>query len=194
MWLTSRHSGPATAYSPISSNLDSTLTSCSRLCSSRHINLHCFMSFYPRALSFFPHFRHSGFLLSPMSVSVFFLPTIYGFSSFYRHRLTFYDWYPPSLLWLILWLIWRLGLSACWSHRGTRAQVLRSPPPFRPSVLVLGFLSTPRTLNGVAMVDRPHYHPPAPLLLTANLVFFFGLGCIFPRKERKWSTKHVSLE
>ena len=30
------------------------------------------MSFYPRALSFFPHFRHSGLLLSPMSVSVFF--------------------------------------------------------------------------------------------------------------------------
>ena len=83
-------SGPATACSPISSNLDSTLTSCSRLCSSRHINLHCFMSFYPRALSFFPHFRHSGLLLSPMSVSVFFLPTIYGFSSFYRHRLTFW--------------------------------------------------------------------------------------------------------
>ena len=107
-----------------------------------------------------------------MSVSVFFLPTIYGFSSFYRHRLTFYDWYPPSLLWLILWLIWRLGLSACWSHRGTRAWVLGLPPPFRPSVLVLGFLSAPRTLNGVAMVDRPHYHPHAPLLLTANLVFF----------------------
>ena len=40
------------------------------------------------------------------------------------------------------------------------------------SVLVLGFLSAPRTLNGVAMVDRPHYHPHAPLLLTANLVFF----------------------
>jgi len=130
------------------------------------------MSFYPRALSFFPHFRHSGLLLSPMSVSVFFLPTIYGFSSFYRHRLTFYDWYPPSLLWLILWLIWRLGLSACWSHRGTRARVLGLPPPFRPLVLVLGFLSAPRTLNGVAMVDRPHYHPHAPLLLTANLVFF----------------------
>ena len=127
--------------SPISSNLDSTLTSCSRLCSSRHINLHCLMSFYPRALSFFPHFRHSGLLLSPMSVSVFFLPTIYGFSSFYRHRLTFYDWYPPSLLWLILWLIWRLGLSACWNHRGTRARVLGLPPPFRPLVLVLGFLS-----------------------------------------------------
>ena len=45
-------SGPATAYSPISSNLGSTLTSCSRLCSSRHINLHCPMSFYLRALSF----------------------------------------------------------------------------------------------------------------------------------------------
>ena len=120
--------------------------------------------------TFFPHFRHSGLLLSPMSVSVFFLPTIYGFSSFYRHRLTFYDWYPPSLLWLILWLIWRrLGLSACWSHRGTRARVLGLPSPFRPLVLVLGFLSAPRTLNGVAMVDRPHYHPHAPLLLTANL-------------------------
>ena len=65
-----------------------------------------------------------------------------------------------------------LGLSACWSHRGTRARVLGLPPPFRPLVLVLGFLSTPRTLNGVAMVDRPHYHPHAPLLLTANLVFF----------------------
>ena len=114
-----------------------------------------------------------------MSVSVFFLPTIYGFSSFYRHRLTFYDWYPPSLLWLILWLIWRLGLSACWSHRGTRARVLGLPPPFRPLVLVLGFLSTPRTLNGVAMVDRPHYHPHAPLLLTANLVFFLVLF-LFP--------------
>ena len=88
-----------------------------------------------------------------------------------RHQLTFYDWHPSSLLWLILWLIWRLGLSACWSHRGTRARVLGLPPPFRPLVLVLGFLSAPRTLNGVAMVDRPHYHPHAPLLLTANLVF-----------------------
>ena len=106
-----------------------------------------------------------------MSVSVFFLPMIYGFSSFYRHRPTFYGWYPSSLLWLILWLIWRLGLSACWSHRGTRARVLELPSPFRPLVLVLGFLSAPRTLNGVAMVDRPHYHPHAPLLLTANLVF-----------------------
>ena len=75
-------SGPATAYSPISSNLDSTLTSCSRLCSSRHINLHCLMSFYPRALSFFPHFRHSDLLLSPMSVSVFFYRRFMGFPVF----------------------------------------------------------------------------------------------------------------
>ena len=36
----------------------------------------------------------------------------------------------------------------------------------------LGFLLTPRTSNGVAMVDRPHYRPTTPILLTANLVFF----------------------
>ena len=125
---------------------------------------------------------------SDVGFCIFFLPTIYGFSSFYRHRLTFYDWYPPSLLWLILWLIWRLGLSACWSHRGTRARVLGLPPPFRPLVLVLGFLSAPRTLNGVAMVDRPHYHPHAPLLLTANLVFFFHASThlIFDFQIRKF--------
>ena len=29
-----------------------------------------------------------------------------------------------------------------------------------------------RTSNSVAIVDRPHYHLPAPLLLTADLVFF----------------------
>ena len=43
-------------------------------------------------------------------------------SAHLARRKTFYDWYPPSLLWLILWLIWRLGLSAYWSHRGTRAR------------------------------------------------------------------------
>ena len=143
----------------VSSNLDSTLTSCSRLCSSRHINLHCLISFYPRALSFFPHLRHSGLLLSPMSVSVFFFTDDLWVFQFLSTSTHLYDWYPPSLLWLILWLIWRLGLSACWSHRGTRARVLGLPPPFRPLALVLGFLSAPRTLNGVAMVDRPHYHP-----------------------------------
>ena len=135
---------------------------CTALCPSILEHFLSFLTFVTRAFSFL----RCRFLY-------FFLPTIYGFSSFYRHRLTFYDWYPPSLLWLILWLIWRLGLSACWNHRGTRARVLGLPPPFRPLVLVLGFLSAPRTLNGVAMVDRPHYHPHAPLLLTAHLVFFF---------------------
>ena len=46
-------------------------------------------------------------------------------------------------------------------------------------ILVLGFLSAPRTLNGVAMADRPHYHPHAPLLLTANLVFFIFIFALF---------------
>ena len=45
-------SGPATACSPISSNLDSILTFCSRLALVTAHNLHCPMSFYPRALSF----------------------------------------------------------------------------------------------------------------------------------------------
>ena len=54
-------------------------------------------------------------------------------------------------------------------------------------VLVLGFLSAPRTLNGVAMVDRPHYHPHAPLLLTANLVcFFYHTGRVRERDYQRF--------
>ena len=105
---------------------------------------------------------------------------------FFYRRFTgfpvFIDIDPPSMAGILL-LYYGLfyGSSGGWVSlpagaigaraRGFWGYHLRFGP--RYWFLVLGFLSAPRTLNGVAMVDRPHYHPHAPLLLTANLVFFF---------------------
>ena len=126
--------------------------------------------------TFFPHFRHSvytrAFSFLRCRFLYFFTDDLWVFqflstSTHLLRLVSFFSTMAYSMAHLAagsLCLLEPSGYARAGSGVTTSVSAL---------VLVLGFLSAPRTLNGVAMVDRPHYHPHAPFLLTANLVFFF---------------------